>query len=212
MVKFYFWHNSSHLPWPNATGMVSRGDLTALGSLIPSFLWTPSRNSSSLKLLHECARYWFDWSKLDLGLIRTRGRQSISFGQVAFYLLWLSQGRFGTEWSPLDPAGMNIGPRVWDLWIVVSRICELSRVCARPESGSIRRWLVDSDFRIGSICRWPIDWDLQIGSIRRWIVDSILVRLVIGLTCIGTGSDLAAFHILVLHKGSFGTEASTLTC
>jgi hypothetical protein len=81
---------------------------------------------------------------------------------------------------------------------VVARICELSRVCARPESSSICHWLVDSDFRIGSI--------------RRWIVDSILVRLVIGLTCIGTRSDLAAFHILVLHKGSFGTEASTLTC
>jgi hypothetical protein len=162
--------------------MVSSGDLTALGSLIPSFPRTPSRNSPSLTLLHECARSRFDWSKLDLGLIRTRGRQSISSGQVAFYLLWLYQGGFGTEWSPLDPAGMNIGPRVWELWIVVARICERSRVCARPESGSI--------------CRWPVDSDLRIGSIRRWPVDLDLVRFVVGLSFIGTGSDLATFHIL----------------
>jgi hypothetical protein len=178
MVRFYFWHNSSHSPRPSATCLVSRGDLTALGSLIPSFPWTLSQNSPSLLLLHQCARCWFDWSELDLGLFRTRGRQSISLGQVAFYLFWLSQGRFGTEWSPLDPTGMNIGPRVWDFWFVLARICEVSCVCARPESGSIRRWLVDSAFRIGSDCRWPVDRDLRIGSIRRWIVDSNLVRLV----------------------------------
>jgi hypothetical protein len=109
MVRFYFRHNSSHSPRPSATFLVSRGDLTALGSLIPSFPWTLSRNSPSLLVLHQCAREWFDWTELDLGLFRTRGRQWISLGQVAIYLLWLSQGRFGTEWSPLDPAGMNIG-------------------------------------------------------------------------------------------------------
>jgi hypothetical protein len=94
--------------------------LTALGSLIPSFPWTLSRNSPSLLVLHQCAREWFDWTELDLGLFRTRGRQWISLGQVAIYLLWLSQGRFGTEWSPLDPAGMNIGQgfEIFDLCLL----------------------------------------------------------------------------------------------